>query len=253
MEPLAVMDVFDDPRPAKCDLQNGARPRIELNLPAILGPHLHQPLSRTHIQAVDVTPTLYLRFRHSPRDLHDPLKRQGRITAHTPLDRRLDPIRLLLKLEEYPRTDHDEKGHRDRNRAPTMQCTVKNRRRLNHAKILHHFGRTPGGPHRASTRTLSRFATLTKMMQFVLGYSLGFIYWLFSSTWKTKIYFHEGIKPFNAFSRELPRSIICAHWHKDELSCVRYGQLGKSATMASQSKDGSIIAGTLIFSRAQSG
>ncbi|MFH1724919.1 MAG: DUF374 domain-containing protein [Elusimicrobiota bacterium] len=84
-------------------------------------------------------------------------------------------------------------------------------------------------------------------MSLGLGYFLGLVYWLLSITWRTKIYFHEGIKPFNVFSKELPNSIICAHWHKDELSCARYGQLGKSATMASLSKDGSIIAGALIF------
>lgn len=83
-------------------------------------------------------------------------------------------------------------------------------------------------------------------MKFRIGYFLGLVYWLLSATWRTKIYFHEGIKPFNVFSKILPGSIICAHWHKDELSSIRYGQLGKSATMASQSKDGSFIAGALI-------
>jgi len=84
-------------------------------------------------------------------------------------------------------------------------------------------------------------------MQFFLGYFLGLLYWLLSHSWRTKIFFHEGVIPFNVFSAELPSSIICAHWHKDELSSVLYGQLGKSATMASQSKDGSIIAGILVF------
>ncbi|MFH2203051.1 MAG: DUF374 domain-containing protein [Elusimicrobiota bacterium] len=84
-------------------------------------------------------------------------------------------------------------------------------------------------------------------VNFCFGYCLGLAYWLISNTWRTKIYFHGGIKPFNVFSRELSNSIICAHWHKDELSSVRYGQLGKSATMASLSADGSIIAGILIF------
>ncbi len=84
-------------------------------------------------------------------------------------------------------------------------------------------------------------------MKLAFGYFLGLVYWLLSITWRTKIYFHTGMRPFNVFSNDLPRSIICAHWHKDELSCIRYGQLGRSATIASLSKDGSFIAGALLF------
>ena len=75
------------------------------------------------------------------------------------------------------------------------------------------------------------------MWQVFLGYLIGVVYWLWSSTWRAKIIEPPELKE----ALENGQPLIFAHWHGDELAIVHLVRRYRLATMTSTSKDGELM------------
>jgi lysophospholipid acyltransferase (LPLAT)-like uncharacterized protein len=79
----------------------------------------------------------------------------------------------------------------------------------------------------------------------LIGYAGGFVYKLLALTWKYSFHCHEGVEPVDFYSKNPARSIVCAHWHGDELALIGLGMRSKFLTFSSKSRDGAIMAAAL--------
>ena len=79
----------------------------------------------------------------------------------------------------------------------------------------------------------------------IIGTLAGIIYRLYSATWTFRVAFPENATALNFKTRHPARSYVFGHWHGDELALLGFGRDSKFMAMASQSKDGTIMAAAL--------
>ena len=79
----------------------------------------------------------------------------------------------------------------------------------------------------------------------LLGALAGYFYRLYSATWSYKVYFTESTPVINLYTKHPESSCLLGHWHGDELALIAFIKYAKILTLASQSKDGSIMAAAL--------
>jgi hypothetical protein len=79
----------------------------------------------------------------------------------------------------------------------------------------------------------------------LLGMLAGCFYRLYSATWSYKVYFTENTPVINFYTKHPEHSCLFGHWHGDELALIAFSKHSRTLTLASQSKDGSIMAAAL--------
>lgn len=83
------------------------------------------------------------------------------------------------------------------------------------------------------------------LKQLWMGTLAGIAYRLYSATWTYHVDFADGSTPFDLTAKRPARSLVVGHWHGDELALIGIGRQYQGLTMASQSKDGAIMAAAL--------
>ena len=81
--------------------------------------------------------------------------------------------------------------------------------------------------------------------QTVLGTIAGCIYRIYSATWSYRVSFPDGSTPVWFSTRNPSQSYVFGHWHGDDVALIGFCRHSKFLTLASQSKDGTIMAAAL--------
>ena len=100
MKPAPVVDRFDEIRAPVPDLEHLAGGGVHLYLPSRLGAHLDDALTRPDVQTVDVRPGLDLGLGHGGGRGENGVETDRWHVGFASLHGRLNPIVLLLQLEQ---------------------------------------------------------------------------------------------------------------------------------------------------------
>lgn len=84
-------------------------------------------------------------------------------------------------------------------------------------------------------------------MPYILGKIVGIFYFILGLTWKYRVRFCEGLAPFPIVTTKANTSFVLGHWHQDVLPLVNFARHSDLSTLASKSKDGTIIASALTL------
>ncbi|MBN1662567.1 MAG: DUF374 domain-containing protein [Deltaproteobacteria bacterium] len=79
----------------------------------------------------------------------------------------------------------------------------------------------------------------------LLGTLAGYFYRFYSVTWSYHVYFNENAPAIDFSTKHPESSCLFGHWHGDELALIALSKHSRILTLASQSKDGSIMAAAL--------